>query len=226
MTQQPAAHVSKCLRNINVGVEIRVLISLSLSDGVLRAVIQGQRDQGRKRWRGVRLWRGACRRARSFCGVMWRGEWRRGEEGIAVFVGSHALRIRFASGVYALRIRFFFPPPPGLRCLFCLCNALGTVGSIGVMFGPVVDSVGPGSPSTNRTSASVAMNVPGSPFQSAAISISSSVIPERSPLGRLSETHKKRQMRLQHPSTPRRRRSFTVFGCLGSAVEILASSAT
>ncbi len=83
----------------------------------------------------------------------------------------------------------------------------------------------PGSPSRNPTSISACTRTPGAPPQSAAIAISSSLIPERLPSGRLSATQRKRHTSAQQPRSSSRRRSLTVFGCRGKVVEIRASSA-
>lgn len=81
-------------------------------------------------------------------------------------------------------------------------------------------------PSKKPSCAIVVTKAPDSPAQSAAISRSSAVSPARSPSGRLSATQAKRQRRAHAPLSPSRRRTFTVFGCRGNAVEILRSSAT
>ena len=79
------------------------------------------------------------------------------------------------------------------------------------------------SASRNRTSSSTETNAPSSPSQSAASSISSSVMPERSPSRRLAAAHKNRHTRFQAAAWPSRLISFLVFGCVGKPTAMRAS---
>ncbi len=83
----------------------------------------------------------------------------------------------------------------------------------------------PSSPSRKPTSASVSTKAPSSPSQSMASSMSSSVIPDRSPSLRLAAAHRNKQTSFHAAPAPRRRMSFLVLGWPGNPAAIRASVA-
>ena len=82
----------------------------------------------------------------------------------------------------------------------------------------------PSSPSRKRTSRRAATNAPGSPVQSDASSISSPVMPARSPSGWFPAVHRNRQTSDHPPEGPSLRISLRVFGCAGRPVAMRASA--
>jgi hypothetical protein len=146
-------------------------------------------------------------------------------EGIARLVSEYASCMPVASAEDASSMRGASVPQRTAAAFFAFATRSPRVAAQGLCSNQSWMLWMPSRPSRKPTSTRVPTSVFGSPDHPAAISMSSSDMPERSPSGRLSATHRNRQTRDQHPVAPRRRWSFTVFGCRGKAVEIRASSA-